>query len=490
MEYKREAFIGRLTYICSWLILGGGIIAVFGKAIWADEAFSIRLSMQPVKDIIVLTAHDVHPPLYYLILKIGIWIGTTLLGVDILLISKAISAIPYILLLIIWGTVVRKKKGIYYTGITALLLVCMPNFLNYGIEVRMYSWALLFVVISYIYSFKLIINYSYKNWIIFILSCILAAYTHYFAAVAAAIIYVYLFFKSSVALKRKLCIICGGIAAILYLPWMLVVFEQMKTVKESYWIQNLTLADIKGFLYYAIAPPVGIMHADEFAIILTAVIGLSGIAILAANIKNKKETLGIAHALLGCAVLLITLAFGIIVSVLYKPVFVNRYMIPSLCCFWIGIGGILYEIRRKKSSYILLILLIPCCILNVFSFIKTEVRYSREYAKLEQAIDRIEEDDLVVSDSAQIMYSLTLYLKNEGIIWDNKENEIYNRIFPEVSSVKKTINEVDYAGIKWIVQGETGSELLERFEEQGYHCELVGDYCIKWIKFKLYKVSS
>ena len=37
--------------------------------IWVDEAFSLRMIQHPYRRIIQLTAQDVHPPLYYIILK-------------------------------------------------------------------------------------------------------------------------------------------------------------------------------------------------------------------------------------------------------------------------------------------------------------------------------------------------------------------------------------------------------------------------------------
>ena len=42
---------------------------VNGKVIWFDEAFSLQLAKLSVSDVIKYTASDVHPPLYYLILR-------------------------------------------------------------------------------------------------------------------------------------------------------------------------------------------------------------------------------------------------------------------------------------------------------------------------------------------------------------------------------------------------------------------------------------
>lgn len=380
LERKTDILLGRLTYLLSWIIVLGLVIAASEKSIWADEVFSVRLAQQSVRDIIALTARDVHPPLYYLLLKSGIYVGNQLIGLNIMYVSKLVSVLPYLLFLSVWGTAVRKEKGIYYSGITAFLVVSMPNFLNYGLEVRMYSWALLFVVMAYISSLRIVKYNLCRDWFFLVISSILAAYTHYFAAIAVSVIYIYLFFMNLTKIKRW--IISVFITSILYCPWILVLFGQLKMVKESYWIQGITLADIKGFLYYAVAPPFGFFHVDEVEILLVGLVILISLIKFVFEIKKKKDTTELMHALLGCIVTGLTVFFGVIVSVFYRPVFISRYMFPSLGCFWLGIGGILFEFKKKKFGKFILFLLIPSCMLNIVSFAKTEMRYQNDYIKM------------------------------------------------------------------------------------------------------------
>lgn len=62
-----------------WLWLAMVMTAVFAllsfviglnQSIWFDEAYSVNLAQRSVGEIISLTAVDVHPPLYYLFLKV------------------------------------------------------------------------------------------------------------------------------------------------------------------------------------------------------------------------------------------------------------------------------------------------------------------------------------------------------------------------------------------------------------------------------------
>jgi hypothetical protein len=45
------------------------LILGLNKSLWLDEVYTIKLSVISFKHVILTTATDVHPPLYYLILK-------------------------------------------------------------------------------------------------------------------------------------------------------------------------------------------------------------------------------------------------------------------------------------------------------------------------------------------------------------------------------------------------------------------------------------
>ena len=57
------------------LLLSAGLLAVsvflcFSDDIWYDELFTMGLASQPFGELISITARDVHPPLYYVIVKL------------------------------------------------------------------------------------------------------------------------------------------------------------------------------------------------------------------------------------------------------------------------------------------------------------------------------------------------------------------------------------------------------------------------------------
>ncbi len=61
-----------------WLFLGGGLVAfaslallnIARRSIWFDEAYGAYLMRYDFSEIARFTANDVHPPLYYWLLKV------------------------------------------------------------------------------------------------------------------------------------------------------------------------------------------------------------------------------------------------------------------------------------------------------------------------------------------------------------------------------------------------------------------------------------
>ena len=55
-------------YVYALLLFMMSFVRVFDNAFWGDEGFSIALAKMSVSDMMIATAKDVHPPLYYLLM--------------------------------------------------------------------------------------------------------------------------------------------------------------------------------------------------------------------------------------------------------------------------------------------------------------------------------------------------------------------------------------------------------------------------------------
>ena len=78
--------------------------------IWYDELFTMGFIEQPVGRLLELAARDVHPPLYYLIVKAVVEaVHFFAPGVNSVMIAKAVSVLPYFGLLGCAAVRVRKR---------------------------------------------------------------------------------------------------------------------------------------------------------------------------------------------------------------------------------------------------------------------------------------------------------------------------------------------------------------------------------------------
>ena len=204
---------------------------VFNPLIWSDEQFTVDLLQLSYKDVIKTAAHDSHPPLYYLGVKTwgDIWSWT---GFNINCVSKAFSIIPFLILNIVSLTYIKKKIGVEYSILFSFMLFFMPKLTYTCIEARMYSWGILFVILTFIEGRKLINGEAKKeSWIPFCVFGMMAAYTHYFACMAVIGIYVAVFIGiiKLKSFKNKFfnLIVCAIISAICYIPWLIIMFKQI-----------------------------------------------------------------------------------------------------------------------------------------------------------------------------------------------------------------------------------------------------------------------
>ena len=89
--------------------------------IWYDELFTMGFIEQSVGRLLELAARDVHPPLYYLMVKAVVEaVHFFAPGVNFVMIAKAVSVLPYFGLLGYAAALVRKRDGWLCAGLTAL----------------------------------------------------------------------------------------------------------------------------------------------------------------------------------------------------------------------------------------------------------------------------------------------------------------------------------------------------------------------------------
>ncbi|MBR6033391.1 MAG: glycosyltransferase family 39 protein [Clostridia bacterium] len=240
------------TKIIHIIIIVLGILFVsasaFHENMWFDESYSVAIaSNYSLSEIWEIGGHDVHPILYYWMLNI---VGT-LTGNSILM-FRLFSVLAIAILGIIGYTHIRKDFGENVGLVFSFFAFFMPTNIIYASEIRMYTWGMLFVVLLGIYAYRLYKDSNnIKNWILFALFSICSAYTHYYGLMAAGLmnLLVMIYFITKAIKAKKWIpeltkfIIQGVIEVLLYIPWVLTLFTQMKQVESGFWIQKKSFFD-------------------------------------------------------------------------------------------------------------------------------------------------------------------------------------------------------------------------------------------------------
>lgn len=406
----------RYTIILYALFLIGTVFFLsldFYKAFWYDEAYTINLVRQSFGYLWHVTANDVHPPLYYILLKFY----TYVFG-DSVVALRIFSALPVIGMLLFTCTYIRKHFGNKVAFTLMLVLILMPVNQYIASEIRMYSFGMLFVFLSALYAYRSYTAFRRSHLIRFTLFSLAAAYTHYYALMG--VFYIYLLFFLIIIIKKRHKIfpfICYSILFIIgYLPWLINLPGQVSQVQDEYWINTPRIKDLVIYLYYPFARELDLVATQipiaYFSIALILLTVFLFLFLYLSFIGKRESSLddGISnqrtYASLLFLVFILTIGTAIIYSILSKPVFVTRYMTPVIGLLYLGLSIFLASSDWKRSEN-KIILIVMCLILAYFSFSHYSLQYrTNQYKERVQAkiIDFAKER---VDDKTAFVYSDT-----------------------------------------------------------------------------------
>lgn len=193
------------------------------KNLWFDEVFSWHLSLASFYDIIVRTANDIHPPLYYFTLKI--W---NFLFYDSVASMRLLSALFTSGAIFFLYPVCRRFMDPFQSLLVILLYSLSPLNLYYSQEVRMSAMNLFLNLGSIYFLLKLTDNiptsgkfYKDRIAIFYIIFTAAAIYTHYFSffiLIAELVFILYSYIRSPRELRTFIYILAA--IAVLYLVWV------------------------------------------------------------------------------------------------------------------------------------------------------------------------------------------------------------------------------------------------------------------------------
>jgi hypothetical protein len=312
------------------------------RAIWQDEVFTLRLIRLPYWDGILATANDVHPPLYYLLLKLFVSLLTAC-GIDTITAAKIFSVLPVSLLMVLAGRKLLKRYG-FETALLFVILLFGTQIIRFAVEIRMYSLAILFVTMAYLYADEIRHEDTRKNWTGLTVCTLLGAYTHYDAVVAISLVYLYLLVRGIRSGTWKKCLASAGAAVLGYLPWLFVIVHQVQTVPAdaSY---DMTLTRLAR---YAVWP-----FSTSCLPLTILIAGVSALLAVGSLFHKPLDRLAVLAELNP----LYMTGVGILMALATGKFYTGKYILPGWGAFWLGIALAWKDDRRRKQIIALFLVL-------------------------------------------------------------------------------------------------------------------------------------
>lgn len=421
---NQKNLFGQIFLILSILILAYMLITPLNHIITnIGEYFTLTITNFPLSDILTITKGEFNPPLYYLLAKFA----TKFLGNSIVIL-KILSVIPYAIIIIISTVKIRKDHGWLTAGVFAFSIGVMSEFFTYFLMARMYSWAILFTFLTFIYFKDIITKDNEISWILFTLFSILAAYTHYFAGLTVAVIYLFLLFYMFKNNKDK--IKYWGISAVisiaLYIPWIFTLIKQIQALNPTAMPQvNLNLI-MNSLGYFADGSDVLFSFMTILILIALGIVFYTQMK----NIEKEDQF----YIMTGLGVFLTTFLIGIIISIIYKPVLMTSCLIFASASLWLVISILLGKINNKRLFLISFALIVLLMISGVASMISTNNNLYNENIANNEALAQIAQDNdsvVILTNPRTMVYFLNFangvdtYCINQSFVYGDPIDRVH-----------------------------------------------------------------
>ena len=376
LKMKKDKWLYILAALLSFL----SVSLIFSCGIWFDESYTLALIKHDYSDIIAILKDDMHPPLYFLGLKVfcGVF-GYSLAA------TKAFSAIGFLLTLVLGCTIIKSDFGGKTALAYELFFACIPMVYYFSTQQRCYSWSVFWVTLCFLLGHRLICRRRNSDALFFAIAFLFSAYNHIYALIAAAgiALFVNIYFlakKDWDILKILLAdvIILGG-----YFPWLWSLFFQTKNAVSDFWQTSLEPLSLIVFC--------GTM-------VLFFII----------SIKKMYRKLNILFAMYSIVFVQIT---GFLVSVIIRPLYIVRYASPLMGIFALLLAFCFYQFINHKKGIIILscFILFQYIAITCFEYSPSWTEFQNEFAE-----EYSQNDTFIYTDTSFGTFSY-YYPENEHI---------------------------------------------------------------------------
>ena len=428
------------------------LIPAFHDHIWFDESYSVALMNHSFSEIWTIGGHDVHPILYYWMLKIvNLIFGSNIIA------YRIFSVLGIAVLGILGFTHIKKDFGERTGLLFSFFSFFLPVMLNYALEIRMYSWTIVFVTLMAIYLNRFIKEKTTKNLVLFGIFSLASCYMHYYALLAAGTInlglIIYVVRKKETFEKSMIrkFILVEVLQVLLYLPWLFYFITQALRVGAGFWITLEFPQIIIDLLNFQFKGSLEQTIPTIFAIFLYIYLGY----LIVKNIRKKED---IKEGIIPIIVYVLVIVIVALVSRI-SPILYARYLftITGLLIFAIS-----YFLAKENNHFVIGLI---CGVTLVLAFMNLRINIEENYdPSNDEPIGYLQEnlqpeDVIIYSNINNGGVIATLFEDNQQYFL-NLENwsieEAYKAYAPQMGVINTIEQAIEKAGEGRIFIVDTG----------------------------------
>jgi len=377
------------------------------ESFWYDEAYSAVIASYLPWQIPAQIMVDNHPPLYYMLLSlVRMLLGNSEWAL------RSLSAAGAVGLVALGAGPVRRIFGNRNAILYAVVVLSTPAVLIYAHEARMYTLAICAVTAGALYGYLAVVENRTRDWVMFGVFTLAAAYLHYYGLIAAcfmhAMVFLWLFFKRRGQLKPYL--IVGTAIFLVYLPWLIVFIRQTLSAHKAFWLGPLSwdgikVAFLQPFAYKEQFPALtfteflsGVTLSQYLAFALALILFLAGLVFAWQKSADRDARFGRFAFLAYLGVVVST----ILVSLIFLPLFFSRYLLVVSGLFLLVVSLGMGKLPGKYLPWVAALLFV---VINSFTIKDIYTRfYNHPMRQLVEKLDgAVQPGDLIITTDA---YSL------------------------------------------------------------------------------------
>ena len=452
-----------VLFVYASLLVVLNFTRLFYDNFWGDECYDIMLSRGTYENLMYMTEyHDNHPPLHYLYFKAM----CDMFGQNPFVYNLT-SYIPYLIMIILSVTIVRKDVGIQVAAVVVTLASILGTTQYYMTEARQYQLALMLLFVMFIILYRILQDPRPGYFVMMTAVYIMACYTHYYALMAGGLMYV-AYGISCITDRNRTAFLYAGVslavAVLAFLPWTPFLMTEATDLTDHFWLNGMPslIDDITWFfgnnIVYVVFFPIMFLPILYFLFRAGVVKGKAISGLLSFFDLGEARW---RWTIIGLFSVFFLVIFMSVYSLIFTPLISLRYIYPLSGIVWLFFAVFIPGCKARKTLMVLVMafILIPgipqCCSFMI-----------DEYDQNQQIMDTmdvtrpfIEKDDLIISD--EWMFA-------------GNECRYYYSVEPDYYPIWEIPDHLSMDHDNWVfIKTCMDDGMRSHIESKGFDCELV-----------------